>query len=160
MSEKGVSVTGGTYIKSWCRSNCSPMWRSGEHFATKTEMRYHSISYWWNKQATQTRYLKTITGVLKPSYICKGISCGLGENPKKLLCCWLWVAHLCVQSSTCQSQQGRLVMWVSVCDGTQNVKRYRYWYFFSDTKYFWYRSRYFFCYQIFPILVPRLFSRY
>ena len=44
----------------------------------------------------------------------------------------------------------------SVCDGTQNVKRYRY--FFSGTKFFRYRYQYFFQYQIFLISVPRLFS--
>ena len=61
-------------------------------------------------------------------------------------------------------------IYAAVCDGTQNVKRYRY--FFSGTKYFRYRYQYFFQYQkfsdngsktflryqIFPIPNPRLFS--
>ena len=42
-----------------------------------------------------------------------------------------------------------MVMMAPVCDSTQNVKRYRYWYFFSGTKYFWYRYRYFFRYYFF-----------
>ena len=45
----------------------------------------------------------------------------------------------------------------AVCDGTQNVKQYRYRYFLSGTKYFRYPYRYLFRYQIFPILVPRFF---
>ena len=56
-----------------------------------------------------------------------------------------------------------------MCDGTQNVERYRYFFryqifsipipvLFSGTKFFRYRFRDFFRYQIFPIPVPRLFS--
>ena len=57
--------------------------------------------------------------------------------------------------------------YMPVCDGTQNVERYRYRYFFryqifpipvlrlfSDTKFYRYRFRDFFRYQIFPIPVP------
>ena len=45
-----------------------------------------------------------------------------------------------------------MVMMAPVCDSTQNVKRYRY--FFSGTKYFWYRYRYFFRYYFFLVPVP------
>ena len=69
----------------------------------------------------------------------------------------------------------------AVSDGTQNVKRYRYFFpvpnifdtdtgtffgtkffryrfrdLFSNTKFYWYRFRDFFQYQMFPIPVPRL----
>ena len=59
------------------------------------------------------------------------------------------------------------VLWISVCDGTQNFKRYRYTDTFFpvpnisdtdagtlfDTKFVRYRFRDFFRHQIFPILV-------
>ena len=47
---------------------------------------------------------------------------------------------------------------LSVCDGTQNVGRYRYRYFFPVLNIFDTDTGTFFRYQIFPIPVPRLFS--
>ena len=46
----------------------------------------------------------------------------------------------------------------AVCDGTQNVGRYRYRYFFPVLNIFDTDTGTFFRYQIFPIPVPRLFS--
>merc|ERR1712032_427440 len=46
----------------------------------------------------------------------------------------------------------------AVCDGTQNVGRYRYRYFFPVLNIFDTDTVTFFRYQIFPIPVPRLFS--
>ena len=45
-----------------------------------------------------------------------------------------------------------------VCDGTQNVERYRYRYFFPVPNIFDTDTGTFFRYQILPIPVPRLFS--
>ena len=53
---------------------------------------------------------------------------------------------------------GKIVSQKSVCDGTRNVGRYRYRYFFPVLNIFDTDTGTFFRYQIFPIPVPRLFS--
>ena len=70
------------------------------------------------------------------------------------------IVYIIVDYSTWEydggEQEGAILL--TVCDGTQNVGRYRYRYFFPVLNIFDTDTGTFFRYQIFPIPVPRLFS--